>query len=82
MGKKARLLVWLLPLLFIAVIFWLAWSQDRDFWRSKQSLYHAAQEAAAQGNQARALELARKAWARDPEPGIWHSGRIYLMLAK
>ena len=31
------------------------------------SLYREAQEAAARGDRARALELARKAWARAPE---------------
>ena len=67
MVSKGRLLVWLLPLFFIGAIFWLAWNQDHDFWRSKQSLYRAAQETAAQGDQARALELARKAWTRDPD---------------
>ena len=67
-------------MLFIGAIFCLAWSQDHDFWRSTHSLYQAAQEAAAQGDQARALELARKAWARDPnnsEYGVF-LGRIYL----
>ncbi|MFA4903677.1 MAG: tetratricopeptide repeat protein [Desulfobaccales bacterium] len=80
MVSKGRLLVWLLPLFFLGAIFWLAWSQDHDFWRSKQSLYRAAQEAAGQGDQARAMELARKAWTRDPdssENGILLS-RIYL----
>jgi tetratricopeptide (TPR) repeat protein len=80
MVSKGRLLVWLLPLFFIGAIFWLAWSQDHDFWRSKQSLYRAAQEEAAQGNQARAMELARKAWNRAPdrsEYGILLA-RIYL----
>ena len=40
----------------------------------------AAQEAAARGDRTRALELARKAWARDPnnsEYGVF-LGRIYL----
>lgn len=80
MVSKGRLLVWLLPLLFVGVIFWLAWSQDHDFWRSKQSLYRTAQEAMAQGDQARALELARKAWARDPDSSEYGIllGRIYL----
>jgi tetratricopeptide (TPR) repeat protein len=80
MGSKARVLVWLLPLLFVGTIFCLAWSQDHDFWWSKQSLYHAAQEAAARGDRVRALELARKAWVRDPDNSEYGIllGRIYL----
>ena len=77
---KIRWLMWILPLLFVGAIFCLAWSQDHDFWRSTHSLYRAAQEAAARGDQTRALELARKAWARDPnnsEYGVF-LGRIYL----
>ena len=77
---KIRWLLWLLPVLLVGVIFSLAYSQDHDFWRSTHSLYRAAQESAARGDQARALELARKAWARDPnnsEYGVF-LGRIYL----
>ncbi len=62
------------------VIFCLAYSQDQDFWRSTRALYQGAQEAAARGDPGRALELARKAWARDPnnsEYGVF-LGRIYL----
>ncbi len=43
-------------------------------------MYRAAQEAASQGDRTRALELARKAWTRDPnnsEYGVF-LGRIYL----
>ncbi|MBM4300627.1 MAG: tetratricopeptide repeat protein [Deltaproteobacteria bacterium] len=79
-ADKIRWLMWILPFLFIGGIFCLAWSQDHDFWRSTHSLYRGAQEAAARGDQARALELARKAWARDPnnsEYGVL-LGRIYL----
>ena len=77
---KLRWLIWILPFVFVGVIFSLAWSQDRDFWRSTPSLYRAAQEAATQGDRTRALELARKAWVRDPnnsEYGVF-LGRIYL----
>jgi tetratricopeptide (TPR) repeat protein len=83
-SDKIRWLVWILPLLFVGAIFFLAWNQDHDFWRSTHSLYRAAQEAAARGDQARALELARKAWARDPnnsEYGVF-LGRIYLDTAQ
>ena len=77
---KIRWLLWLLPVLLVGAIFCLAYSQDHDFWRSTRSLYRGAQEAAAQGDRTRALELARKAWARDPnnsEYGVF-LGRIYL----
>jgi tetratricopeptide (TPR) repeat protein len=67
MGSKGRWLIWLLPLLFVAAIFWIAWSRDHDFWRSKQALYQGAQMAAARGDRLRALELAKKAWTRDPD---------------
>jgi tetratricopeptide (TPR) repeat protein len=65
MGSKSRWLIWLLPLLFVIAIFWIAWTQDHDFWWSKQALYQGAQAAAAAGDQTRALELAKKAWKRD-----------------
>jgi predicted Zn-dependent protease len=80
MASRARWLIWLLPLFFIGMIFWIAWSQDHDFWRSKQSLYKEAQEAAGRGDQARALELARKAWVRDPDSSEYGIllARLYL----
>jgi tetratricopeptide (TPR) repeat protein len=77
---KTRWLIWIVPFVFVGAIFCLAWNQDHDFWRSTRSLYRAAQEAAAHGDQTRALELARKAWAREPnnsEYGVL-LGRIYL----
>jgi tetratricopeptide (TPR) repeat protein len=77
---KTRWLIWIVPFLFVATIFCLAYSHDHDFWRSGRSLYHAAQEAAAQGDRGRALTLARKAWTRNPdnsEYGVF-LGRIYL----
>jgi len=80
MGNRVRWLIWIVPCLFIGAIFLLAWSHDHDFWRSTPSLYRAAQAAAARGDQPRALELARKAWARDPdnsEYGLF-LGRVYL----
>ena len=78
--EKIRWLIWIVPFLFVGAIFCLAYSQDHDFWRSTPSLYRGAQEAAARGDQTRALTLARKAWARDPnnsEYGVF-LGRIYL----
>jgi tetratricopeptide (TPR) repeat protein len=80
MPNRLRWLIWILPFFFVAVIFGLAYSQDHDFWRSAYSLYRGAQEAEARGDMERALELARKAWARDPnrsEYGVF-LGRIYL----
>jgi tetratricopeptide (TPR) repeat protein len=80
MPSRLRWLTWILPVLFVAVIFALAYSRDHDFWRSTYSLYRAAQEAEARGDMERALELARKAWARDQnrsEYGVF-LGRIYL----
>jgi len=80
MRSKLRWLIWILPLWFVGAVFLLAWNQDHDFWRSTHSLYRSAQEAAARGDQTRALELARKAWAREPdnsEYGIF-LGRVYL----
>ncbi|MCK9374645.1 MAG: tetratricopeptide repeat protein [Syntrophobacterales bacterium] len=80
MVSKVRWVIWSVPILFLALIFAIAWHQDHDFWRSTRSLYGAAQEAQAKGDQTRALELARKAWARDPnnaEYGIF-LGRVYL----
>ncbi|MFZ5449513.1 MAG: tetratricopeptide repeat protein [Thermodesulfobacteriota bacterium] len=80
MSRKARWLAGLLPLLFVGAIFWLAWNQDHDFWRSARSLYRKAQEAATRGDRTRAVELARKAWTRDPdssENGVLLA-RIYL----
>jgi tetratricopeptide (TPR) repeat protein len=77
---KSRWLIGVLPCLFVGAIFYLAWSQDHDFWRSPRSLYGAAQAAASLGDQPRALELARKAWTRDPnnaEFGVF-LGRLYL----
>ena len=77
---KCRWLLWLLPVLLVGAIFSLAYSQDHDFWRSTRALYQGAQEYTTRGDQARALELARKAWARDPnnsEYGVF-LGRIYL----
>lgn len=77
---KFRWLLWLLPVLLVGAVFSLAYSQDHDFWRSTLSLYQGAQESSARGDQARALELARKAWAREPnnsEYGVF-LGRIYL----
>jgi tetratricopeptide (TPR) repeat protein len=70
MADWGRRLTWLLPLCFVGLVSLLALCQDRDFWRSSAALYQLAQEAATRGDHPRALELARKAWARNPG----HSG--------
>ncbi|MFA5109826.1 MAG: tetratricopeptide repeat protein [Desulfobaccales bacterium] len=80
MVSKIRWVIWSVPIFFLGLVFAIAWHQDHDFWRSTRSLYGAAQKAQARGDQPRALELARKAWARDPnnaEYGIF-LGRVYL----
>ena len=70
MANRLRWLVWLLPLAFLGTVSGIVWHQDHDFWRSASSLHRMAQEAAQEGDPRRSLELARKAWARDPgHPG-------------
>lgn len=67
MATKSRWLIWFLPLCFLALVIGVALRQDRDFWRSPAALGRLAQEAAARGEYLRALELARKAWSREPD---------------
>jgi tetratricopeptide (TPR) repeat protein len=80
MFKKGRWLIWFLPLCFLGLIILVALRQDRDFWRSPASLCRMAQEAASREDRPRALELARKAWAQDPENFRCAAllGRLYL----
>ena len=80
MGSKARWLVGLLPLCFLGLLFWAAWSRDPDFWRSTPGLHHLAQEAAARGDRARALDLARKVRSREPRNSYYavFLGQMYL----
>ena len=66
MGTR-RWLAWLVPLIFLGLIFWFAWHRDSDFWRTAANLHQAAREAAARGESLQALELARKAWVRKPD---------------
>jgi tetratricopeptide (TPR) repeat protein len=66
MADRRRWLAWVLPLGFLGAVVALACHQDPDFWRSPPTLYHLAREAAGQGQGPRALELARKAWTREP----------------
>jgi tetratricopeptide (TPR) repeat protein len=67
MVAKRRWLAWLLPLIFLGLVLWSAWRRDPDFWRSAASLHQAARELSGQGENLRALELARKAWVRKPD---------------
>lgn len=80
MGNKVRWLVWVMPLVFLGVIAWAIANRDPDFWRSPPSLYRLAREAAAHGDPGRARDLARKAWARDPQNSAYGTflGRLYL----
>ncbi|MDD2901626.1 MAG: tetratricopeptide repeat protein [Syntrophales bacterium] len=66
MALKRRWLAWFLPLIFLGLILWSAWHRDPDFWRSGASLHQAARELSCQGETLQALELARKAWNREP----------------
>ena len=66
MAKNRRWLVWILPLVFLGAVFGLVWHQDPDFWRSPHSMHQMARQAAGAGENRRSLELARKAWAREP----------------
>lgn len=69
MAAKVRWLAWFLPLIFLGLILWFVWRQDRDFWRSAADLHQQARAVSAQGEIPRALELARKAWDRAPNQG-------------
>jgi predicted Zn-dependent protease len=84
MANRLRWLVWFLPLLFVGALLGLAWHQDHDFWRSASSLQRLAQEAARQGENPRALELARKAWAREPADSGYglFLGQMYLLVGR
>ncbi|MBI4642694.1 MAG: tetratricopeptide repeat protein [Deltaproteobacteria bacterium] len=67
MVVKRRWLAWFLPLIFLGLILWSAWRRDADFWRSSANLHQAAREASGRGEILPALELARKAWTREPD---------------
>jgi tetratricopeptide (TPR) repeat protein len=84
MGKRLRWLVWCLPLVFLGAICGLVWEQDRDFWRSAASLHRLAQEAGRIGENQRALELARKAWVREPANSAYglFLGKLHLTLGQ
>ncbi|MCX5892410.1 MAG: tetratricopeptide repeat protein, partial [Deltaproteobacteria bacterium] len=80
MASKWRHLIWAVPLGFVLLILALAWQQDRDFWRSAPALMRLAQDAARRGDYPEALELARKAMAREPQNSQYclALGRIHL----
>ncbi len=67
MAKKGRWLLWVLPLALVGSALGVALRQDPDFWRSTSALCQLATDAASRGQHNQALELARKAWSREPE---------------
>ena len=80
MVSKWRHLIWAVPLGFVALILVLVWHQDHDFWRSTPALMRLAQDAARRGDYSEAVELARKAMAREPKNAQYalELGRIHL----
>ena len=64
---KIHWLIWIVPFLFVGAIFCLAYSQDHDFWRSTNSLYRSAQEAAAGGDRTRASDTGPEGLGPGPE---------------
>ncbi len=81
MPKWGRRLLGLLCLVFLGGITFLAWRLDPDFWRSNAGLFRLTHEAANRGDYPRALELARKAYARDPQATVLLGG-IHLKLGQ
>ena len=81
MASKWRHLIWAVPLGFVALILVLVWHQDRDFWRSAPALMQLAQDAARRGDYPEALELARKAMAREPKNSQYCLGLGQIHLA-
>src|SRR5512143_679812 len=70
MAERGRYLILIVLALFLGLVGAAALHVDRDFWRTAASLDQAARAAAGRGEASRALELARKAWARQPgHPG-------------
>jgi tetratricopeptide (TPR) repeat protein len=79
MGIRGRWLIWLVPLGFLGLVPLVAWYQDHDFWHSTSDLYALAREAASRRDHTRALELARKAWLREPgNPSGLFLGQLFL----
>lgn len=66
MARDLRWLAAAAALTFLGLIVWWAFRQDPDFWRSATSLYKSAKEAEERGELSQALQLAEKAWSRDP----------------
>jgi tetratricopeptide (TPR) repeat protein len=66
MSNQARWLTWVVPLAFLGLLLGVALYRDPDFWRSAPALHRLALAAAQRGEESRARELARKAWAREP----------------
>ena len=68
MAKMKRALLYILLVGFLAAVLLVAYHEDPDFFRSTASLFRQAQEAAAQGDNFRARELARKIYQWEPVP--------------
>lgn len=67
MAFKGRWLLLLIPLGFTALVLGYVWLRDPHFYLTADGLYHRAKEAEARGDVPLALELAQKAWARNPK---------------
>jgi len=77
MSDKARWLTWVVPLVFLGLLFTAVLARDLDFWRSAAALNRLSEAAAQRGDLARARDLALKAWTREPE-----NSRYGLLLAR
>jgi len=77
MSDKARWLTWVVPLVFLGLLFTVVLGRDLDFWRSAAALHRLSEAAAQRGDLARARDLALKAWTREPE-----NSRHGLLLAR
>ncbi len=60
--------LWLIgTLIFLGALFWQIWAQDPYFYLSAHDLFRRAQSAQQEGDQAKALEFAQRAWGREPQ---------------
>lgn len=67
--------LWLIGIMaFLGLLFWQILAKDPYFYYSSHDLYLRAQRALEQGDQSRALQLARRAWEREPQN--WHYGEF------
>jgi thioredoxin-like negative regulator of GroEL len=66
MAHRLRWLAVLLAVVFLGAILGYAWFHDPYFYWSSEALFRRAQEVEQQGDLQTALELATKAWQRQP----------------